>query len=130
MRIFCNPPFSPLRLSWKKENVIRSPDNYPQKRTILVPLPWGSLYLFRFSIFMHILLVHVDTETFVHLTCTYTLTLWALRWGESVYPHPLEQCFFITPTIWGIEMKLWPSRQGFPRNSLRSKLHHSANDLF
>ena len=57
---------------------------------------------------MHILFVHVDTETFVHLTCIYTLTLWAFRWGESVYPHPPEQCFFITPTIWGIEMKFGP----------------------
>ena len=39
-------------------------------------------YLFRFSILMHILFIHIDTETFVHLTCTYTLNLWAFRFVE------------------------------------------------
>ena len=44
-------------------------------------------YFFRFSIFRYILFIQVDTETFVHLTSTYTLTLGVLRWGwESVYP--------------------------------------------
>ena len=39
-------------------------------------------YLFRFSIFMHISFIDIDTETFVHLTCTYTLNLWAFRFVE------------------------------------------------
>ena len=33
------------------------------------------VYLFRFSIFMHILFIHIDTETFVPLTGTYILTI-------------------------------------------------------
>ena len=37
-------------------------------------------------------------------------------------PFPKKENVIRYPA-WGIEVKLWPSRQGFLRNSLRSKLH-------
>ena len=59
-------------------------------------------YLFRFSIFMGILFIHVDTETFVPLTCIYTLTIGTLRWGAGG-----GGCIFVSVdkvslwTVWG-----------------------------
>ena len=70
MGIFGNSPTTPPFP--KNENAIRYPDNYPQKRTILVPILVNTItevvYIFRFRLFIHILFSQVDTEIFVPLT--------------------------------------------------------------
>ena len=69
MGIFGNSPTTlPFPI---KENVIQHPDNYPQKRTILVSSLYEKprrevVYLYRFSVFIHVLLF-IYVEIFVSL---------------------------------------------------------------
>ena len=77
MGMFGNSPItSPFP---QKENVIRYPKIIPKKKhsgtLTVVKMIREVVYLYRFSIFMHISFIHVDTETFVSMNCTYTLTL-------------------------------------------------------
>ena len=77
MGMFGNSPItSPFP---QKENVIRYSKIIPKKKhsgtLTVVKMIREVVYLYRFSIFMHISFIHVDTETFVPMNCTYTLTL-------------------------------------------------------
>ena len=45
---------------------------------------------------MYILFIHVNTDTFLSLTCTYTLALRAY-WGENVQPIPLNNFITLEP---------------------------------
>ena len=77
MVIFCSFPTTPPFP--QRENVVRHPNNHPQRESTgaftVVKTVRAVVCLCKFSIFMPISFIHVDTETFVPLTCTYTLTL-------------------------------------------------------
>ena len=98
MGIFVNSPTTPTVLSPVKKSYLTSAQvspkgNHTSAFTVVKTIR-ANVYLIRFSIFMYILFIHVNTDTFLSLTCTYTLALRAYRGGECT-THPSEQ-FFIT----------------------------------